>query len=125
MLDDFNREFVTPTPGVGVLAPRLQHLLVADADPAVVVVGDPSAGVAVVSFRPSVWYDGPVGILEELYAQANLRRQGGARLGPARRRRGPTVGAQRRIDRRCLVRSRRLRGSADRRSTRRRRAGMS
>lgn len=124
MLDDFNREFVTPTPGVGVLAPRLQHLLVADADPAVVVVGDPSAGVAVVSFRPSVWYDGPVGILEELYAQANLRRQG-ARLGPARRRRGPTVGAQRRIDRRCLVRSRRLRGSADRRSTRRRRAGMS
>jgi GNAT superfamily N-acetyltransferase len=76
MLDDLNREFNTPTPGIGALAPRLQRLLGADPDLAVLAVGDPPAGVAAVSFRPRVWHDGPVGTLDERYVQANLRRQG-------------------------------------------------
>lgn len=75
MLDDFNREFETPTPGVDVLTARLQGLLPAGHVIAL-LVGDPAAGLAVLTLRPNVWYDGPVGLLDELYVVPDQRGRG-------------------------------------------------
>ncbi len=79
MLDAFNREFDTPTPGVEVLAGRLRQLLAGD-DLVALLTGEPAAGLAVLSFRVSVWYDGPVVNLDELYVEPGLR---GRRFGHA------------------------------------------
>lgn len=46
----------------------------------VLLTGEPASGVAVLSFRPNVWYRGPVAILDELYVRPELR---GHRLGSA------------------------------------------
>lgn len=72
LLDDFNREFDTPTPGIEVLTTRLRHTI-PGGDLVVLLVGDPAAGLAVVSFRPGLWADGPVALLEELYVRPQLR----------------------------------------------------
>lgn len=79
LLHDFNTEFATPTPGPDVLSARLASLLAGD-DVVVLLVGEPAAGVAVLSFRPNVWYKGPVALLDELYVRPGLR---GHRLGSA------------------------------------------
>ncbi|RMI33387.1 GNAT family N-acetyltransferase [Nocardia stercoris] len=75
LLDDFNREFDTPTPGVEALTARLTTLLAGDAI-VVLLCGEPAVGIAVLSFRPNVWFDGPVALLDELYIQPDLRRCG-------------------------------------------------
>lgn len=75
LLHDFNREFDTPTPGVDVLAPRLRRLL-AGTDTVAILAGTPAVGVALVTFRPNVWYPGPVALLDELYVVPSLRSQG-------------------------------------------------
>jgi GNAT superfamily N-acetyltransferase len=79
LLDDFNTEFATPTPGRQVLESRLEELLAGD-QVVVLLVGEPAAGLAVLTFRPNVWYDGPVAILDELYVRPELR---GRRMGSA------------------------------------------
>ena len=84
MLDSFNREFDTPSPGVAVLAGRLKVLLAGD-DLVALLTGESAAdgsaaGVAVLSFRVSVWYDGPAVVLDELYVRPDLR---GRRYGHA------------------------------------------
>ena len=79
LLHDFNTEFSTPTPDVRELQARLTQLLAGD-DVVVLLIGDPAIGVAVLSFRPNVWYRGPVAILDELYVRPELR---GRRLGSA------------------------------------------
>jgi GNAT superfamily N-acetyltransferase len=75
LLDAFNREFDTPTPGTAVLADRLVHLLAGPSTFAV-LAGDPPHGLALVTLRPNVWYDGPVANLDELYVSPGLRGQG-------------------------------------------------
>jgi GNAT superfamily N-acetyltransferase len=75
LLDAFNREFDTPTPGPDVLAARLQTLLAGDAVVAF-VSGKPPVAVALTTLRPNVWYDGPVALLDELYVAPQLRGQG-------------------------------------------------
>lgn len=72
LLDAFNREFDTPTPGVETLTTRLRDLLTGD-DLIVLMAGEPAIGLAVVSFRPNVWYAGPVALLDELYVQPERR----------------------------------------------------
>jgi GNAT superfamily N-acetyltransferase len=79
LLHDFNTEFSTPTPGPDELRSRLRRLLAGD-DVVVLLVGEPPSGLAVLSFRPNVWYEGPVAILDELYVRPDLR---GHRLGSA------------------------------------------
>lgn len=80
LLDDFNREYDTPTPGPGVLATRLRPLLakrdMAEPNMMALVSGEPAVAVALVTLRPSVWYDGPVAVLDELYVVPHLRGRG-------------------------------------------------
>jgi len=80
LLDAFNREFDVPTPGPEVLAARLERLLAGDSTVAL-LVGAPAVGFALITLRPNVWYDGPVGLLDELYVVPGHRnRQLGTRL---------------------------------------------
>ena len=66
LLDRFNREYDTPTPGPAVLAARLERLL-SSHDVVALLAGDPAVGLALLTLRPSVWYAGPVALLDELY----------------------------------------------------------
>ena len=75
LLDAFNREFEAPTPGVEVLAARLERLLPRE-DVFAMLTGDPSVAVALVTLRPNVWYEGRVAILEELYVAPVHRGRG-------------------------------------------------
>ena len=75
LLDDFNREYETPSPGVAVLTERLQKLL-GGREVYAVLVGEPVYGVALLTLRPNVWYAGPVGLLDELYVVSSRRGQG-------------------------------------------------
>jgi ribosomal protein S18 acetylase RimI-like enzyme len=75
LLDAFNREFATPTPGPDVLTSRLRTLLAGEAVVAF-VSGDPAVAVALMTLRPNVWYDGSVALLDELYVAPALRRRG-------------------------------------------------
>ena len=73
LLDAFNREFDTPTPGPDLLAPRLAKLL--KGAQTFAVLAD-TVGVALVTLRPNVWYDGPVALLDELYVEPSHRNRG-------------------------------------------------
>lgn len=75
LLDEFNREFEVATPGPDVLAARLRRLL-GRADVVAVLAGEPGVAVALLTFRPNVWYDGPVVLLDELYVRPERRNQG-------------------------------------------------
>lgn len=75
LLDAFNREYDDPTPGPGVLEQRLVRLLASDSVIAV-LIGDPAVGVALLTLRPNVWYDGLVCLLDELYVVPDMRRRG-------------------------------------------------
>ncbi|SFR93487.1 Ribosomal protein S18 acetylase RimI [Microbacterium sp. cf046] len=75
LLHDFNTEFDTPTPGTATLTARLESLL---GQPSTVayLAGDPAAGVALVTLRANVWYDGQVALLDELYVAPDRRDHG-------------------------------------------------
>jgi GNAT superfamily N-acetyltransferase len=73
LLDDFNIEFDTPTPGEQILEERLRTHL-AGGQMFAAVVDD--FAVALVSLRPNVWYSGPVGLLDELYVAPDFRNRG-------------------------------------------------
>jgi GNAT superfamily N-acetyltransferase len=74
MLHDFNVEFDTPTPDPSVLSDRLCGMLDRD-DVAILLAGDPPVGVALLTFRPTVWDPGPITLLEELYVRPEVRRR--------------------------------------------------
>lgn len=75
LLHDFNTEFDTPSPGVGVLEERLRSLLAGETTLAL-LVGEPAVGVALVTLHTNVWYPGPVALLDELYVAPDRRGQG-------------------------------------------------
>ena len=73
LLDAFNREYDTTTPGKAVLAARLRRLL-AGGDVIALLIGVPAVAVALLTLRPNVWYDGPVALLDELYVDHYISR---------------------------------------------------
>jgi GNAT superfamily N-acetyltransferase len=75
LLDAFNREFNDATPGTEVLQDRLVRLL-SDGHVVALLVGESPMGVALVTLRPNVWYDGPVGLLDERYVEPDRRNKG-------------------------------------------------
>jgi GNAT superfamily N-acetyltransferase len=75
LLDQFNREYETSTPGPVVLAARLEQLLLGG-NVLALLAGDPATGVALVTLRPNVWFAGPVALLDELYVVATQRGRG-------------------------------------------------
>jgi GNAT superfamily N-acetyltransferase len=79
LLHDFNSEFDEPTPGAAVLAERVERLLAAG-ELIVVIGGKGPDGLAQLSFRPSVFDDAPIALLEELYVAPPMR---GGGLGRA------------------------------------------
>lgn len=79
MLWDFNTEFETPVPPVEELTERVRSKLESGAV-RVLLVGDGPDGLSLTVERPSVWYEGPVVMLEELYVRPALR---GGGLGAA------------------------------------------
>ncbi len=66
LLDAFNREYRTPTPGPSVLVTRLRRLL-AGKDVVALLAGDPAFAVALLTLRPNVWYEAPVALLDEFF----------------------------------------------------------
>jgi GNAT superfamily N-acetyltransferase len=80
LLHEFNTEFREPSPGITLLAERLRGLL-AGSDVLALLASEPAVGVALVTFRPSVWDSGPVALLDELYVVPSSRSRGfGAQL---------------------------------------------
>jgi GNAT superfamily N-acetyltransferase len=75
LLHDFNTEFDTPSPGVGVLEARLRTLLANPSTFSILTDSSP-VGFALVTLRPSVWFDGYVAIVDELYVEPISRGQG-------------------------------------------------
>ena len=77
----FAVEFDTPTPSREVLAPRFRALI-ADSSAFVLFAGAPPepSGYAVVTLRPTVYCEGPLAVLDELYVVPDLR---GSRIGTA------------------------------------------
>jgi ribosomal protein S18 acetylase RimI-like enzyme len=75
LLHDFNTEFSDPTPGVSALTERAQRLL-ADEEIAVLLSSEPSVGLALLRFRPSIWNDTLEAYLEELYVAPSRRGEG-------------------------------------------------
>ncbi len=75
LLDAFNREYDTPTPGTAVLTTRLEQLL-ASGDVIALLSGEPAVAVALLTLRPNVWYEGRVALLDELYVAPDLRGRG-------------------------------------------------
>ena len=75
LLHDFNSEFGEPTPGPAKLAERVQQLL-GDGEIAVLLGGSGPDGLAVMSFRPSLWTEQLECYLAELYVVPERRGHG-------------------------------------------------
>ena len=75
LLDDFNREFGDPTPGVAQLAARIEELL-AGGETSVLLAGEPPDGLAVLRFRKAIWSQGLECYLAELYVVPAMRGRG-------------------------------------------------
>jgi GNAT superfamily N-acetyltransferase len=75
LLDEFNSEFGVATPGVCILTTRLTALL-GRPDVIALLAGEPAVGLALLTLRPNVWYDGPVALLDELYVVPHQRNRG-------------------------------------------------
>ena len=85
MLDTFNREFGSATPGAAALSARIAELL--DASPgaraahgtAALLTGDPPEGFALLRWRPSLYSPHREAYLAELYVAPERRGHGRGR----------------------------------------------
>lgn len=77
LLRAFNAEFHTPAPELETLTRRLEGMLATPHAAAVLAQGSEGpVGVALLTLRPSPYYEGPVAMLEELYVAPGLRGRG-------------------------------------------------
>jgi ribosomal protein S18 acetylase RimI-like enzyme len=75
LLHDFNSEFNEPTPGPEALAERARTLL-DHGDTIALLGGEGPDAVAVLRFRPAIWYEALECYLAELYVVPERRGQG-------------------------------------------------
>jgi ribosomal protein S18 acetylase RimI-like enzyme len=75
LLDDFNREFDEPTPGVEALTATVRRLLEEEEINAL-IAGDDPVGIALLRFRSALWSEGLEAYLQELYVVPTLRGRG-------------------------------------------------
>jgi ribosomal protein S18 acetylase RimI-like enzyme len=75
LLHDFNTEFSTPVPEVGLLAERVADFIQRD-EAVFMLVGDGPDGVAEIRFRPSIMSGELDAYLEELYVAPAMRGHG-------------------------------------------------
>jgi ribosomal protein S18 acetylase RimI-like enzyme len=75
LLDDFNREFDEPTPGVEALTATCRRLL-ESGEITVLRSGDGPDGFALLRFRSALWSEGLEAYLQELYVVPDLRGRG-------------------------------------------------
>jgi ribosomal protein S18 acetylase RimI-like enzyme len=75
LLDDFNKEYDEPTPGVEALARRMRQLI-SEEEMSVLLAEEPAVGLAVLRFRPSIWVEALEAYLAELYVAPDRRGQG-------------------------------------------------
>ncbi len=77
LLHDFNVEFEAPTDSPPVLEHRFARIL---QDPSVLAVlatnGADPTGFALITLRPTIWFDGPAAALDELYVVPGRRNEG-------------------------------------------------
>lgn len=76
LLAEFNAEFGTWAPPPPDLRRRFAALLAREDAVVTVSTDQPAAGFALVTLRPSPYYDGPVAALDELYVAPSRRGQG-------------------------------------------------
>jgi ribosomal protein S18 acetylase RimI-like enzyme len=75
LLDEFNRAYGEPTPGVEVLAERAARMI-AGGEIVVFLAGEGPDGIAQLQFRASIWAEAPDAYLAELYVAPGKRRRG-------------------------------------------------
>lgn len=75
LLDDFNREYDEPTPGVEALTATVRRLL-DGGEMTGLLAGDGPDGLALLRFRPALWSEGLETYLQELYVVPHLRGRG-------------------------------------------------
>ena len=77
LLDTFNRDYDTPTPGTARPRDAARAAPGAGADVIALLTGDPAVAVALLTLRPNIWYKGPVA---RATAEAVTRQRGGELL---------------------------------------------
>jgi ribosomal protein S18 acetylase RimI-like enzyme len=75
LLDDFNREYEEPTPGVARLTEIVAAMFAAE-EITVLLAGEGPDGIAVLRFRTAIWTGGPEAHLQELYVVPERRGRG-------------------------------------------------
>ncbi len=75
LLTAFNAEYDAEVPPLDVLEDRFRTML-GGPDVVALLAGTPAVGFATVSLRPSVYHEGRVGLLEDLYVAPERRNQG-------------------------------------------------
>jgi GNAT superfamily N-acetyltransferase len=75
MLHDFNTEFEDPSPGIDALSERVTQFI-NDGVKTYLLGGDGPDGFAQIDFIPSIWSEGPVAHLDELYVVPSKRGRG-------------------------------------------------
>jgi GNAT superfamily N-acetyltransferase len=75
LLTAFNAEYDADVAPLQVLEGRFRTML-SGPDFVALLAGTPAVGFVTVSLRPSVYHDGPVGLLEDLYVEPERRNEG-------------------------------------------------